>query len=151
MGVKETPKFIGKSPSGEANRLLCIIIRKGSCQKGNSRNYLRVPVCEISSLQRNAGSETSVHTSHAKRYMQLQRVQADKTKFRVRLLFRGQVCSEQEKVGLTLGSSRQNPKICEIQTLQHPRNDPSNGPERNGKDSNLDFAQERVHISRFII
>ena len=31
-----TPNFIGKSPSGKANTLLCTNFKKGSCQSGNS-------------------------------------------------------------------------------------------------------------------
>ena len=44
-GANGAPKLGGESPSGTANRPPCRNFKRGSCQKGNSCNFSHVPAC----------------------------------------------------------------------------------------------------------
>ena len=137
------PKFTGNGRSGKANRPPCINSKQGSCHEGNSCNCWGMSLSVLSAEhQLDASTETSSFTHTAKYADEMKNQQMSQSTMQLRkisrmtrpnserdsIISRTRMFWKESKWDQDTESSRQDPRIREIQALQHSVKDPSNGP-----------------------
>ena len=149
----------------------CINCKQGSCQRRNSWNYWHDLECAkiackfgdqrvynhvaASVDEENNSVTVAIHLlANDERQMQWQKIQSDdKTEFRDSIISPTGMFRKGKHWILHLESSRQDPKISEIQALQQSVKDPSHGPcaWKKWQGNQLwTLHRERVQNSRFV-